>query len=178
MGRTLRSWLIFISGVVVGVLLVTFAVNVQNHRERSAQRRTMGALWELGNLLEENVSEIRGADPQENLPVSELRVADLSGLTVLDGWGRPLRATVYGGHYCVWSAGSDGKSDVMRPHGGVRGSEADIGWCDGGFVTWPDWISPGRTGEDAFEGFWEHPSSVDWQRKQSEEYNLTESTND
>ena len=139
----------------------------------------MGTLWELGKLLEDNVSKIREADPQENIPASELKVVDLSGLTVLDGWGRPLFATVYGGDYCVWSAGSDGKSDVMRPHGGVRGFDADIGWCNGGFVTWPDGISPGRrTGEDAFEGFWEYPSSIEWQRKQFQEYNLPESTND
>ena len=133
------------------IIVVAVVPNAMNARERGKQKRTMGDMRSLATAAESYsidnnqypafpVASAQGLDELIRL----LEPTYGKELVRVDGWGTPLTFQGTKGEYTITALGADRLPDTVSspgkvaPNGGTTSFNADVLFCTGSFVQFPD----------------------------------------
>jgi len=140
----MRRHLVIVIGILAaGYFSTCAAVNLQEAKNRSRQKRTMAGLREWANAIETIMvrsDHLKSTPLIEGTSVDLATVAAKHKLPLRDGWDHPFRISASKGSYLVQAAGSDGIFETITTTGIVDTYDRDLAYSDGSFIRQPEGI--------------------------------------
>jgi hypothetical protein len=131
---SMKRFRIFAPLVLIAGCAAYAVPNLYTELQRSKQKRSLTALRDLGNAVEDYATT-HGSYPRTGYygPVSAIAPVLGKNAPVVDGWDHPLLYHASAKHYVLRSTGRDGKNDGLL-EGNTTNFDDDIVFSDGVFL--------------------------------------------